>query len=105
MTDKSFRDISYGRHEWRYVYDDLTNPSTELVFRNKHFCTTDIVQEFANYLLGCGFHQSNVIEAFEDYAAENRPVMINAGRRFAGTDNLHSFLNDAQLHADIGAGK
>ena len=72
----------YGQHTWHYAYNN--EAKTEITFRNHHVFCTEVVEEMATYLMGVGYFQSNIIEAFELYVDEHKQAIINGAKRLEG---------------------
>jgi len=84
MNDSS---LSSWKHTWKHVvidrYGDL---SFQIETISNKETTNDVVEDFACYLMGCGFFQSNIIEAFEDYVTEHKEALITGVDRFKNVD-------------------
>lgn len=77
-------DFQMMPHKWSHTFlDRFGKPSYELSFTSYKETTSEIVEDFACYLMGCGFFQSTIIEAFDDYISEHRQALINSGERLA----------------------
>ena len=42
---------------------------------------SEVIEDFARYLLGAGFLHCNIIEGFQEYIDEYAPALIDAGDR------------------------
>lgn len=79
-------DLQVMPHKWTHSFvDRFGNPSYEVSFISYKETTSEIVEDFACYLMGCGFFQSTILEAFDDYISEHRQALIDAGKRIEQT--------------------
>ena len=84
MNDSS---LSSLKHTWKHVViDRYGDPSFDIEVTSYKATTNDVVEDFACYLMGCGFFQSNIIEAFEDYVTEQKEALITGVDRFKNVD-------------------
>jgi len=84
MNDSS---LSSWKHTWKHVViDRYGNLSFQIETISNKETTGDVVEDFACYLMGCGFFQSNIIEAFEDYVIEHKEALITGTDRFKNVD-------------------
>lgn len=65
-------DPEAGVHLWRYSHNNET--MSEVQFKHRKMYCDEVVEEMANYLLAIGFLPGSIIEAFEGYVWENRPL-------------------------------
>ena len=69
-------------HKWTHTYlDRFGVPSYEVIFTSYKEAAPELVEDFACYLMGCGFFQSTILEAFDDYISEHRQALIDGGKR------------------------
>lgn len=69
-------------HKWTHTFlDRFGAPSYEVSFTSYKEATPELVEDFACYLMGCGFFQSSIIEAFYDYISEHRQALVDGGKR------------------------
>jgi len=66
-------------HTWKHSYHDrYGNPSYEITVITYQQTTDELVEDFAMYLMGCGFSQGNVLQAFQRYVDEHSGVLKKA---------------------------
>jgi hypothetical protein len=79
-------DLQVMPHKWTHSFvDRFGAPSYEVSFTSYKESATELAEDFASYLMGCGFFQSTIIEAFDDYISEHRQALIDSGERLAKT--------------------
>jgi len=77
MTNSSWK------HTWKHaVFDRHGDLSFQIETISSKETTDELVEDFACYLMGCGFFQGNIIEAFEDYVIEHKEALITGAGRF-----------------------
>jgi len=74
------------------MFDRYGGPLFEVEVVSYRAVAEEIVEDFASYLLGCGFFESNIIEAFEGYVEEHKEALITGSERFKNADE--SSLSD-----------
>ena len=73
-------------HRWSHTFlDRFGTPSSELNFASYKETTSELVEDFACYLMGCGFFQSSIVEAFDDYISDHRQALVDSGNRLGQT--------------------
>jgi len=84
MNDSS---LSPWKHSWKHaIFDRYGGPLFEIEVVSYRSVAEEIVEDFASYLLGCGFFESNIIEAFEGYVEEHKEALITGSERFKNAD-------------------
>ena len=75
------------KHSWKHaMFDRCGGPLFEIEVVSYRSVAGEIVEDFASYLMGCGFFQGNIIEAFEDYVIEHKEALIAGTERFKNVD-------------------
>lgn len=75
------------KHSWKHaIFDRYGDPSFEIEVVSYKQTSDEIVEDFASYLMGCGFFQSNIIESFEDYIKEHKEPLITGANRLKDVD-------------------
>lgn len=78
--------LSHHPHKWTHAFPDrFGNPSYEVSFTSYKDAAPELVEDFACYLMACGFFQSTILEAFDDYISEHRQALIDSGKRIEQT--------------------
>ena len=71
--------VSDFAHEWKHAYNDrYGNPHLSIKVVSYSQAAGDLIEDFAAYLMACGFYQSSIINGFQAYADEHKEVVNQA---------------------------
>ena len=70
------------KHSWKHsMLDRYGDPRLDIEMTCYEETATELVENFAFYLMGCGFFQSNIIEAFDSYIQVHGKTLIASAER------------------------
>ena len=68
--------VSDFAHEWKHACNDrYGNPHLSIKVVSYSQVADDLIEDFAAYLMACGFYQSSVIKGFEAYIDLHKSVV------------------------------
>jgi len=71
--------VSDFAHEWTHAYNDrYGNPHLSIKVVSYSQVADGLIEDFAAYLMACGFYQSSVIKGFEAYIDLHKEVVNRA---------------------------
>jgi len=71
--------VSDFAHEWKHAYNDrYGNPHLSIKVVSYSQVADDLIEDFAAYLMACGFYQSSIINGFQAYIDEHKDAVSRA---------------------------